>query len=225
MKLLDTIAPHISSPRIKALVQSVEAQAAARAKADLIAGILSQHERGISDPLPSDLIETLKSGKTKAEAEAPAAQRAVVKNIALHQAEKLAGDAGAINPAVAVLPLEERLRADISKDGELKVSVADPNTGKTLNNPRTGEPYTPGQFIAMMKASEEHGFLFNDGASPRPSDGGVQNPWKAAEFNLTRQCLLVRSNPELARRLKAEAAANAPAPSYRITPPASTRRG
>jgi hypothetical protein len=205
MNLHDTIASHISNLRIKALVQNVAVQAAAQAKAELMAGILSRHELGILDTLSSDLTDALKKDRAKAEAEAEASQHAVVKNVALLHAEELAANAGAINSSVVGVALQEHLNAVIDKNGELSMSVIDPATGRALLNPRTGSQFTLAQYIAAMKASEENGYLFRDGNGKRTGGGGAQNPWMAGQENLTHQCLLMKNDRETGRRLKAEA--------------------
>lgn len=54
--------------------------------------------------------------------------------------------------------------------------------------------------------SEDLGLLFGDGTksstAPTPS---IKNPWKKETFNLTEQMRILRENPPLAARLKAEA--------------------
>jgi len=205
--LTETLAPHINSPRIKALIDNVGAEAAARARTELLTTLLSRHERGISDPLPENLIDTLKADKAKAETEANQSQRAAVRAVVLLQAEGLAASAGAINPSVVAMALEKNVNADIDKSGELKLSIIDPATGKALFNPHTGECYTPGQFIAKMRADTETSFLFDDGNGNKSSKGAdyVVNPWKTESHNLTIQAQILKSDPTLATRLKSEA--------------------
>ena len=204
--LTDTLGPYINSPRIKALIDNVGAEAAARARTELLTTLLSHHERGISDPLPENLVDTLKADKAKAEASANQSQRAAVRALALLQAEGLAASAGAINPSVVAMAIEKNVNADIDKAGELKVSIIDPITGKALFNPRTGECYTPGQFIDKMRTDAETDFLFDDGNGNKSSKGAgsVVNPWRKESFNLTAQGGLLRDNPALAQRLKSE---------------------
>jgi len=207
--LTETLAPYINSPRIKALIDNVGTEAAARARAELLTTLLSRHERGISDPLPENIVDTLKADKAKAEASANQSQRAAVRAVVLLQAEGLAASAGAINPSVVAMAMKKNVNADIDKAGELKVTIIDSVTGKPIFNPRTGECYTPGQFIAKMRTDAETDFLFDDGNGNKSSKGAgsIVNPWKKESHNLTIQAQILKSDPTLAARLKSEAAA------------------
>jgi hypothetical protein len=77
------------------------------------------------------------------------------------------------------------------------------------------DPVAPshvGDFLNGLRQSAPH--LFDAAAAPasetarsKPSAGQepVINPWKKGQFNLTEQNRLVKRNPELAKRLAAEA--------------------
>lgn len=72
---------------------------------------------------------------------------------------------------------------------------------------------TPAQYVEdiAQQPSEQHLFKPKGGRgndSPGSADGPgttSANPWKTESFNLTQQTILLRTNPGLAQRLKAEA--------------------
>ena len=72
----------------------------------------------------------------------------------------------------------------------------------------------PGQYVQDISQRSNEQYLFkpkggkgNDspGAGDNPTSGAPANPWKRETFNLTKQTILMNTNPELAKRLKAEA--------------------
>lgn len=61
------------------------------------------------------------------------------------------------------------------------------------------------QLIERLKHSPETSFLFNGSASTTTTVQTLENPWLKESLNLTKQGIILKSNPELAARFMSEA--------------------
>jgi hypothetical protein len=125
------------------------------------------------------------------------------------QAEALATSAGAVDAKAVAEIVSKHSKASLDASGQVRVEMIDPETGDRLRMPN-GEPMTPGQYVAQMKADTDHGDLFKDGASrPKPkATGGLEtekNPWHRDTFNLSEQARLLKNDPNAARIYQAAA--------------------
>lgn len=98
------------------------------------------------------------------------------------------------------------------EDGKFSVQVVDSDGNPRIGSGK-GEPMTLDQLLTEMKETEVFAPAFRGSratggganGSGRGSGGAVKNPWKKETFNLTEQGRLIRENPDLAQRLRAEA--------------------
>lgn len=126
-----------------------------------------------------------------------------------NQVTAAAAAAKAINTKVVEMIAKQSLKVKV-EDGRKIVEVVDAK-GDVRFDIRTGKPLTVTQLLEEMKQSEEYAHLFAGakvgGGSGSTTFNGqrIENPWKKETLNLTMQGKIVRDNPELAKRLKAEA--------------------
>jgi hypothetical protein len=103
-------------------------------------------------------------------------------------------------------------RIRVIKDGKGKhlLRVVDESGDERFD--ANGQPMTVEGLVANMRQSEEYSSAFDtDRATDsdwRSMSSGI-NPWSRVSFNATEQAKILKSNPELARRLKQQAAAEA----------------
>jgi len=98
------------------------------------------------------------------------------------------------------------------KDGQVIVEVVDGQGLPRLNNDLS--PMTVGQYLAELRETKPGLFkpdpIQGLGTKPghnSPPASTTTNPWKKETRNLTEQMRILKENPELAKRLKAEAGA------------------
>ena len=206
-KTMQAIRSTIKSSLLREMLSAIEKGARAAAKAELLTEVIGHQEKanhGIVQPLPEDFFTGIQADKMKAEEESKASQQEAMKALAAFEVERAAKAAGAKNPSVVALALSGEAEADFDKYGDVAFTIIDKATGKARYNPRTGTPYNLADYISEMKASPENGYLFQGG---READASTsqKNPWRRDAFNLTKQAQILRENPALAAKLKAEA--------------------
>ena len=123
----------------------------------------------------------------------------------MYEVEGLAKAAGVASPSMIARLVEDKIKAEIDKYGDYHVYFAS-ETGTAILIPKTGLKYTPGEYLASYKDSEEYGFLFESKDTSRNKKPAVRNPFRKESFNLTEQGRITKADPHLAARLKAEAA-------------------
>jgi len=130
-----------------------------------------------------------------------------------HEIAVAAGTAQAINPKLVEITLKSMKMASVEQDddGRRVIRVLNDDGETARIDPQTGEPMTVLQLLEDMKQSKEYAHLFAGGKPGAGSGthffrgGHIENPWKTETRNLTRQAEILRADPALAKRLKAEA--------------------
>jgi len=101
-------------------------------------------------------------------------------------------------------------------DAGWKVRVVDEDGDERYDG--DGKPMTVHNLVALMRQSDDYAAAFEgDGATgsgSRSPAGGTKissktNPWSKATFNATEQAKILKSNPQLAKQLQAQAEAEA----------------
>ena len=160
-----------------------------------------EHKKEI-DKLESELA-ALKGQYAKLEAE-------LNDTIMGHEVAVQASIAKAINPALVEMVVKTMAKPIKLEDGRRVVRVLDADGNERIDI-KTGKPLTVSQLIEELKQADHYAHLFEGGTKGGGSKtvqfGGnnIKNPWKRESYNLTLQGEIVRDNPELAKRLKAEA--------------------
>jgi hypothetical protein len=132
------------------------------------------------------------------------------KTILSHEIVVAAAVAKAYNPKLVELAVAQMVKVEQGDDGRRIIRVLDAE-GNPRKYYKTGEPMTIPQLLEEMKQSQEYAPLFaggnvGAGSNTVQFDGkSIENPWKPETLNLTLQGKIVKENPELAARLKAEA--------------------
>lgn len=120
-----------------------------------------------------------------------------------------AAAAKCLNPTLLTLWLKNEAKVETTEEGRKIIKLVD-STGSAKYNSK-GDPMSVKDRIAEMKQDEAFAMLFEGGiqgagsGTKNGSGGRLKNPWKAETFNLTEQGKLVKDNPDLAKRLAAEA--------------------
>jgi hypothetical protein len=119
--------------------------------------------------------------------------------------------AKALNPSVLKLVVAQEAKVEVLENGQRVIKLYKPD-GQVKLDMKTGEPLSIKQRLEEMKQDSEYAMLFEGatgGAGSNTSQGTQKNvnPWKKETFNLTKQGQIYRENPELAKRLAAEAGA------------------
>jgi len=118
----------------------------------------------------------------------------------------------AFNPEVIKLALMQEAKVEVDDNGNRVIRLYD-ETGHIKINYKTGKPLSIAERIAEMKQDEKFAFMFKGGlvgaGSTTTGVGGAnfKNPFSKKYFNLTEQGKIWKENPELAKRLQAEAQA------------------
>lgn len=106
--------------------------------------------------------------------------------------------------------LVARVRTDVDEEGEVSMTILGAN-GDPMED-KHGNPATVKALVEEFANSETFAAAFKasgiGGSGARETRGGrtQNNPWAKDTFNLTRQAEIEQSNPQLAQRLKSEAA-------------------
>lgn len=104
----------------------------------------------------------------------------------------------------------------LEDDGRVGAKKAD---GQPLYSAKTGEVLTLDEYVAELPEKAAHLFAPSTGGGGNPGGNGNQrrppgtpaiNPWKKETSNLTEQGRIFRTNPDLAKRLAAEAGVKLP---------------
>lgn len=116
-----------------------------------------------------------------------------------------------LNPQLLELQLAQEAVVEVEDDGRRVVKLKDAS-GELRIDAKTGKPFTIKQRIEEMKQDPQFAMLFEGGsygAGSRTTPNGAKvatNPWKDGPgFNLTEQGRILREQPDLAKRLAAEA--------------------
>jgi hypothetical protein len=127
-----------------------------------------------------------------------------------HEIAVQASVAKAINPTLVEMVVKTMAKPVKLESGQRVIRVLDAD-GTERIDAKTGKPLTVAQLIEELKLTDQYAHLF-EGATSGPgsktiSFGGsnIKNPWKSDSFNLTLQGEITKQNPEMAKRLKAEA--------------------
>jgi hypothetical protein len=127
-----------------------------------------------------------------------------------HEIAVAASVAKAINPKLVEMVAKTMTKVEQLEDGRRVTRVLDAE-GNSRVDLKTDEPFRISQLLEEMKQTEEYAHLFAGSKIGAGSEttivGGrrILNPWKKETMNLTEQGRIFKENPELARRLKAEA--------------------
>lgn len=110
--------------------------------------------------------------------------------------------------------IERKSRVREGQDGKFAVEVLDSN-GIARIKDASGALMSIEDLVVEMRGTETFGKAFTNGGTSggggeaRPGSGGTgggtKNPWTKDHFNLTEQFKIEKSNPQLAKRLQAEA--------------------
>jgi hypothetical protein len=100
-------------------------------------------------------------------------------------------------------------------NGQVVVEVIDANGNPRIKD-HLGSPFTVSDLMAelrekkpgLFKPDEKRGIGLNPTNTPPLQDQGVKNPWTKEHRNMTQQMILEKSQPELAKQLKAAAGVN-----------------
>jgi len=100
-------------------------------------------------------------------------------------------------------------------DGKIVVEVVDANGNAIIKSVENGvvQNMSVADLLAgyretkaaLFKADQKQGLGVPPGAAQGSGSSAQVNPWKKETFNMTQQGVLMNTNPELAKRLKAEA--------------------
>jgi len=133
------------------------------------------------------------------------------KTIICNEIANAASVAKALNPKLVEMAVMSQVKIE-EIDGVGKAIRVIDGDGTHRVNIKTGKPMTILELMEEMKQSEEYAMLFaggNAGAGSKTTyafnGSNIKNPWKKETFNLTLQAQILRTNRELANRLKAEA--------------------
>lgn len=129
-----------------------------------------------------------------------------------HEIAVAAATAKAINPKLVEMVAMQQMKVEKGEDGRRVIKVLDADGNRRMDV-KTGEPLTITQVIEEMKMTPDYAHLFaggkaGGGSSTTLFDGKrIDNPWKQDSFNLTLQGKIMKDDPDMAARLKAEAGA------------------
>lgn len=135
--------------------------------------------------------------------------QAMANEIGRLKIEALAQSAGAIDTAKVAELVSKNTKASIDATGSVQLIPID-ERGERLRMPN-GDLMSVGQYVSVLKANPDSGYLFHDGAASKPSakaTGGLTtetNPWMADTWNLTQQSAIMKSDKVFGERLKAAA--------------------
>lgn len=123
-----------------------------------------------------------------------------------------AASAECLNPKLLYMAVAGEAVVETTEDGKRVVRFKDED-GEVRYNTKTGKPLSVKDRIAELKNDEEYAMLFKGGnvgagSSTSGKGTGQANPWRKDTFNLTEQGRIIRENPALAAKLKAEAGVN-----------------
>jgi hypothetical protein len=113
------------------------------------------------------------------------------------------------NPMLVKMVIAQEAKVEVV-DGKRVIRFYDKD-GQVAINYKTGEPLTVKDKIQAMKLDNNYAFMFKGGrvgaGSSTDNFGGAnsKNPFRKDSYNLTEQSRLYRENPELAKKLKADA--------------------
>lgn len=196
----------ISSKTIQAAAESIAAASLLQGKIQALEAVLrAEKVRANGQPLPNH-IDLLRGDLERFQQEYQAEHAKSVKAAALIKIEALAKDAGAKNPYLVALAMQEKIVVKVDESSDIKIQVVNESDRLPQYNPKTGAAFTAGEYIQSMKYSSEYANLFGEG---RP-DGysAMPNPWKKETFNLTEQGRMMKDNPSLAAKMRSEAGIN-----------------
>ena len=177
-------------------------------------------EEGQWEKLKAQLVESHTKEQEKFEAERVAFNNQIkgleaeLSNTILgHEIAVAAGTAQAINPKLVEITLKSMNMATVEQgeDGTRVIKVLNDDGETARIDPQTGDPMTVLQLLEDMKQSKEYAHLFAGGKPGAGSntnffrDGQIENPWKTETRNLTKQAEILKADPALAKRLRAEA--------------------
>lgn len=125
-----------------------------------------------------------------------------------HQITVEAAVARCLNPRLVEMALAQEAKVELLEDGRRIVKLYGPDGEPQIMS--NGEPKTIRQRLAEMKQDEAYAMLFEGttrgaGSTTVVNGRKVTNPWKMETRNLTEQAKIYRENPELAKKLAAEA--------------------
>lgn len=130
-----------------------------------------------------------------------------IDNVATQEAMKLGARPSALPDIVA------RIRNRFKYEEGKVVGYKADGTGREYS-PKTGDGITINEVLNELTSSAPHLWEDNRGlqtepgkqtAAPRPGVFSGPNPWKKETHNLTQRMKIAKENPELAKRLRAEA--------------------
>ncbi len=203
MKQLNSVIKSINNKTLQGLAEALTNAAVLHGKIQALEAILkAERAKANGMPLPNSA-DLLRIDLERLQQQYEAEQGKAVKAAALASVESLAKDAGAKNPHLVALALQDKVKAKVDEAGNIKVQVVSEGDELPQYNPRTGSPYTAAEYIESMKVSSEYANLFGEGKPDGYS--ALSNPWKKETFNLTQQGMISRSNPSLAAKMRAEA--------------------
>jgi len=203
MNHLNSVLKTIKGRNLKSAIQASTKAAHIQGKIEVLEAVLKQgNVKGVMQPSPLHT-DALKREIEVLQQEYDVLAVESIKAAALIQVEGLAKDAGAHNPYLIALAMQNCIKAKIDDYGDVAISIVNEEDAIPRLNPRTGGPYTAGEYIQQMKTSSEHANLF--GFDNSVKEHPISNPWKKESFNLTMQGNILKDNPALAARLRAEA--------------------
>lgn len=132
------------------------------------------------------------------------------RTILSHEIAVAASVAQAINPRLVEMVAIQNMQVEQLEGGQRIIKVLD-SAGNPRNDLKTGEPLRVSQYLEEMKQDESFAHLFAGGKAGANSGtvnfkgSKIVNPWKKESFNLTLQGSILKADPALATRLKAEA--------------------
>lgn len=141
-------------------------------------------------------------------------EQALHKELITRSATAALAEAGAM-VELALPHVISRMKVEKSDDGTYDVVILEEDgvTPKITGKPGSMAKMKVDEYVIALKKDEKYQPLFaGAGKSGGGSQGGKNNggagdvnPWMPKTFNLTRQMEITRKDPELAKRLKAEA--------------------
>ncbi len=203
MKQLNSVIKSINNKTLQGLAEALTNAAVLHGKIQALEAILkAERAKANGMPLPNSA-DLLRIDLERFQQQYETEQGKAVKAAALVTVESLAKDAGAKNPHLVALAVQDKVKAKVDEAGGIRIQIVNESGHELQYNPRTGSPYTAGEYIERMKTSSEYANLFSEGGL----DGytSLPNPWKKETFNLTQQGIISRSNPSLATKMRAEA--------------------
>jgi len=194
------------------LQESIDAERTLVSLKDQIAFIEDLLEMNVKDPLPQEvyirvsserrrLDSSQKQLKTKID-NAKDLEKDIQEKAARIGLRKIAEQAGAINPDIIVTLLIKETSSSIKEDGSISLTT---NLGTSLKDK-----------VNLMKGTPEYGYLFSENKKTSTQQNQRENynnltkanPWKREFLSLTKQGVIIRNNPDLARQLIFEAGHN-----------------